>query len=85
MQASFPCIRRVSSLCFPLICSLFFDLVVLGPKDLPLSPSVFSASRKEALGDFSHHLNCVASCLPQPYQLTWLRLVVDISRVSGIH
>lgn len=84
MQASFPCIRRVSNLSFPLICLLFFDLVDLGSKDLPLSPAVFSASRKEALGYFSHHLNCVASCLPQPDQLTWLRLVMDISRASGI-
>ena len=85
MQASFPCIRRVSNLGFPLICCLFFDLVDLGSnsKDLPLSPAVLSASRKEAVRYFSHHLNGVASCLPQPDQLTWLRLVIDISRASG--
>lgn len=60
MQALFPCIRRVSNLGFPLMFSLFFDLVDLGPTDLPLSPAMFSALRKEALGSFSYHLDCVA-------------------------
>ena len=83
-QALFPCIRRVSNLGFPLMFSLFFDLVDLGPTDLPLSPAMFSALRKEALGSFSYHLDCVASWMPQPDRLTWLRLVMDLSRTSGI-